>query len=107
MEEEEPVRAVLRVQRVDARRGGRDEVGIFRPGLFAGVGEVAEQREMQVVVAVGEEADLELVEQRQQPLLRVDDRRDDDEGAIALGNAVAQVELRQRPRVDLRRHASG
>ena len=103
MEQEESVGAVQLVQPVDAASCGVDDRLVGRRGRRVGIAEIGQQREMDVRVPVRKEADLELVEQRQQARLRVDDRRHDDHRAIAGRNAVAHVELGKLPRTYLRR----
>ena len=68
-----------------------------RPGRDGsiGVGKVAEQREMQVRIAVAEEPDLEIVEERVHARRGVDDRRHDDNRPVAGRDAVAHRELWQ------------
>ena len=57
---------------------------------------------MQVRIAVGEEPHFEVVEERRQARLGIDDRRDRDHRAIRHRDARAQVELWQLPRAHLR-----
>ena len=75
--------AVPRVELVDAA-ASRAATSASSSGSdgCVGVGKVAEQREVQMRIAVGQEADLEVVEQAEQPRLRVDDRRHDDDRAV-------------------------
>ncbi len=104
MEEEEPIRAVARVEIVHAPPRGLHQLVIARPRALVRIGEVGQQREMEMRIAIAEETHLQLVEEAVQPILGVHDHRNDDHRPVARGNAVAQVELRQRPRVDLRGH---
>ena len=89
---------------VHAPPRGLDQRVVARPRALVRIGEVGQQREMEMRIAIAEETHLQLVEEAVQPILGVDDRRNDDHRPVARGNAVAHVELRQRPRVDLRGH---
>ena len=103
MEQVEPVGSVPRVQLIDPAGRRVDQHVVAGKHLLARVGEVRQQGEVQVRVAVGEEADLQIVDERQQPRLGVHDRGYDHHGPIACRDAAAQIQLGQRPRLDLLR----
>jgi hypothetical protein len=91
---------VAGVERANALDRRLDDGVVLRPRLGGGVGEVAEDGEVEVRFAVGEELHLE---RRERFVHRFDvgeERRDHDRRSELGGNAprVAQVELRQRPR---------
>ena len=62
------------------------------------VAEIRQQGEVQVLIAVGEEAHLEIVDELLDMRRGVDDRRHDHQRPVAGGNAAPQVELRQLAR---------
>ncbi len=104
VEEEEAVGAVPRVQPVDALAGDVQQRLVAGEDLLVGVAEIGEQREVQVPVAVGEEADLEVVEERVDLRSPAHQRRHGHDGPVARGDALAHVELRQLARRDERGH---
>ncbi len=74
MKEEEAAGPVLLVELVDPPLRGVEYHGFALERCPIGVRVVAEEREVEVRVAVGQEAHLEIVEQGEQPRLGVDDR---------------------------------
>ena len=64
--------------------------------LADGVGQIGEQGKVQVRIAVGEEAHLELVDQFAHLLLIQKQRRHRDQRGAFPGNSLAEVELGQR-----------
>ena len=102
MEEEKAIGPMPGVEVVDAATRRLDERRVLRTGRLIRVGEVRQQREMQMGIAIGKEADLEIVEEGDETRFGVDDCRDRHDRAIGGGNARPQVELRQLARADLR-----
>ena len=64
VEQEEAIGAVARVEDLDARLRRSQQRRVFRRLALGRVAEVGQQREVQVLIAVGEEADLEIVDER-------------------------------------------
>ncbi len=64
MEQEEAIGAVARVEGLDARLRREQQRRVFRRLALGRVAEVGQQGEVQVLIAVGEEADLEIVDER-------------------------------------------
>ena len=103
MKEEEAARPVPLVELVDPPLRGVEQRGFPFERRPIGVRMVAEQREVEVRVAVGQEAHFQVVEQAEQPRLGVDDRGNGHDGPVFRGDAVAHGELRQLAR----RHQRG
>ncbi len=61
VKEEKPVGAMSKVQGVDGRQGPLEQPFIACDRLRIRIGKVAEQREMQIGIAVGQEPHLEVV----------------------------------------------
>ena len=92
--------AVAVIQAVDGgRRGGQQSI-VARDLLARSVEPIGQQREAQVALGVGQEADLQAVDLRLDVRLVGEQRRDDDERARARTDAVGQLEPRQRPRAE-------
>ena len=71
---------------------------IRRRRLRVGVRKIAEQREPEILVVIGERAHFERVDELLHAAGRRQDRRHGDDRSQVVGDAVAQRELRQRPR---------
>ncbi len=102
MKQEETIGAVPGVQLVDSPPRGLDEHRVIGLGALVSVRKVREQGEMQMRVAIRKEPNLEVVEERDQTRLRIDDRGNRHDRAIGRGDASPHVELRQLTRRDLR-----
>ena len=89
------------VQLVDSATRRLDEHRVIGLGALVSVSKVREQSEMKMRVAIRKEADLEVVEERDQTSLRIDDRRNRHHRPIGRGDAGPHVELRQLTRRDL------
>ena len=63
MEEEEPIRTVKLIELVDPLLRGVDERAVCWLSRVTGIGEVREQREVQVRIPVREESHFQIVEQ--------------------------------------------
>ncbi|MDT4817730.1 hypothetical protein FQZ97_508130 [compost metagenome] len=95
MEQEEPVHGrvgVLAVQRFDALPRKALQRGVLLLDLGAGIQEVAQQGEMQVVVAVGQEADLETFAELVDVLGAADQGGYHHQGACLAGDALAVIQ---------------
>ena len=103
MKQKETIGAVPGVQVVDSPPRRFDERPVVRLGVLVRIGKVGEQGEMKMRVAVRKEANLEVVEEREQPRLGIDDRGNRHHRPIDRGDASSQVELRQLTRRDLGR----
>ncbi len=97
------LRRVLRVERRDARGGVRHQFVVARHVLGGRVAEVGQQAEVQVRVAVGEEAHLERLDQLVDAGDAADERRHHDQRARAAGDAERVVHARQHARHDEQR----
>ena len=102
MEEVERVLGVGGVPRVEGPhtldRGGRDGL-VVRAGLGGRVGEIAQHREVEVGLAVGQELDLEVLQRLAHGVDAAEEGGDHHRGAELGRDAVlVQVELRQRAR---------
>ncbi len=80
-------------------RRGEDRV-VAGQVARVGVGEVAEDREVDVRIEVAERQHLEVLEQRRHRVDAREQRRHDDHRPRVVGNAVGEVEARQPPRRD-------
>jgi hypothetical protein len=97
MEEEEALgAAVLTIERVDGVARGVGQRVVRRQRFLVRVLEVGEQRVMQVVVAVGEEAHLQPLDQPVELRRARQHRRHHDQGARRRRDAAREVHLRQR-----------
>ena len=111
VEEQEAVAAVGRrtVQRVQARdprgRRGEDRL-VVRQRLARRIDPIREQREAQLLVRVGEEVQLELVDQRLGVGFAREQGGDHHQRAQLGRYATAQLQLRERRRPDLERDAA-
>jgi len=92
--------AVLVVQLGDATRRLLQDRLIPRQSLRIGVGEIGQQAELHLGVAVGEEAHFQRLDQRGYRFRAADHRRYDDESAGLLRNAFREVHARQRMWLD-------
>ena len=89
---------VLGVERGDALLRDGDEPSVALHVLGVGVGEVAEEGKVDVVLEARERPNLEIREQLLHRLRAVEHGRDDDEGARGRRNAVVEGELGQDAR---------
>ena len=80
-------------------RSTRGSESLLR-GLLTRVGKIGEQREVQIGIAIGQEADFEIVDQFAHLLFIQQQRRHGDERGEFRGNPVAEVELGQRLRIE-------
>ena len=103
MQEQKAAGAVPLVQRVDAARRLLDDRRVVHGGLGVGIGEVAENRVVNVRVRVAQVAQFELRQQVGHLVGRADQDRNDHDRAVVVGHAAAIVEFRQRSR----RHKRG
>ena len=99
------VAGVAMVQGVDARSRGGQNVGVVRPVLGEGVGEVAEQREVNARIEVAERLNLEVREQLVDRAHAAEQGRHDHHRAAILGHAAVEFETREHPRGDQPRQA--
>jgi hypothetical protein len=90
--------AIASVERLDACLRMRHQRPIAGLVLGVGVEEVGQQREVQLRVAVGEEAHLQVVDQVVDAGRAAEHRRHRDEGAAVGRQAVGEVHARQRGR---------
>ncbi len=93
------------VQLANAGRRGLEDRRVARPRLRRSVGEVAQDREMEVRLAVGEILDLEVLEGLAYRLDAVEERRDDHRRPELRRHAAgwAQIQLGEDPRRQERR----
>ena len=88
------------VQGVDARSRGGQNVGVVRPVLGEGVGEVAEQREVNAGIEVAERLDLQVREQLVDRAHAAEQGRHDHHRATILGHSAVELETREHTRRD-------
>ncbi len=97
MEQEKHILArqsVSRVQGFDARRRSGEYPFIVRPVLGCSIGEVAQDRELQIGIAIGEILHLEMLERFLYTVHASQESRNDDRRHVLFGNAVvSQLEL--------------
>ena len=103
VKQKETIGAVPGVQLVDSPARRLDEHRVIGLGALVSVSKVREQREMKMRVAIRKEPNLEVVEERDQTRLGIDDCGNRHHRAIGRGDAGPHVELRQLPRRDLGR----
>ena len=93
-----PPRGVSLVERLDAVERGADVALVLGPVLLLRVGEVGQQGEPEHRVGVGQEVNLQPLEERRGALGADEHARHDDERRAVLRDPVAEVELRQDAR---------
>ena len=74
----------------------------FSRGLLTESGKIGQQREVQVGLAIGEETHFEIVDQLAHLLFVQQQRRHGHQRGAIGGNALAEIELGQRLRIDER-----
>ena len=94
------VAGVAMVQGVDAGSRGGQNVGVVRPVLGDGVGEVAEEREVDARIEVAERLNLEVRQQLVDRAHAAEQGRHDHHRAAILGHAAVELETREHPRRD-------
>ena len=97
VKEKEARRSVALVQLIDQQPRMREQLVIPFLGCLVRVRKVSEQREMQVIVAVREEADLYVIDQRANFCDRIDNGGHDGDRSALTRDAVAEREFRQQP----------
>ena len=88
------------VERPHLRPGRGENLAVGGTLLGDGVGEVAQQGEMDAGVEVPQRLNLEMRQQRLDTLHAAEQRRDDDHRPTGLGNVALELEARQRARLD-------
>ena len=88
------------VQGVDARSRGGQDGGVVRPVLGDGVGEVAEEREVNARIEVAERLNLEVREQIVDRAHAAEQGRHDHHRATILGHSAVELETREHLRRD-------
>jgi hypothetical protein len=102
VEEKEHVFAgegVPRVQRFDPRRRGREDFFVARSVLRRRVGEIAQDRKLEIGIAIGEKLHFEVLERFLHSVHARQKRGHYDRRHVFFGNTiVAQLELRHETR---------
>ncbi len=98
-------RGVAGVERADPVHGGGEDRLVAVTGLGGGVGEVAQHREVEVGLAVGQELDFEILQRLVHRVHAAEQRRDHHRGAELGRHAVlVEVELGERAGREERGH---
>ena len=96
--------AVLLVELFDATDGPIEQRTVRRQGGFTGIDEIGQQAEMQVGIAIGQEADFQRFGHVVDGLCAREHRRHDDQRSCFRWNSGAIVHARQRTRRRDQRH---
>ncbi len=100
MQQQESAAPVARVEHLDAVDGGGEDRAVGIEHGFARIGEVGQQREVKIVVAVREVAHFELADEAPGAADTRQQGRDGDQRPGIVRNALSKIHLRQRPRRD-------
>ena len=95
---------VFSVEQGDCMGGLREQLGVLRLSLFRRIQKIAEQREIQVAVAVGEKPHFKTFHQFVHICRAGDQRRDHHQASRAIGNTAGKIHFRQRRRQQTERH---